>query len=238
MLVGPALERLRVELTGYCYRMLGSPFEAEDAVQEAFTRAWRDRQRYDSGRASVRTWVYAIATTIAFIERMAGAPVRLAGYSAGATVALAAAVRRPDLVERLVLISCAFDPAGMIVKPTADGTPPEPLVAAYAEVSPDGRDHFATVLAKVAHAASQPGMPATDLAAITCPVLVMAADDDLVTLEHTLTLYRALPAAQLAVVPRTSHLLLHERPGLCTSLVTAFMTTDPAPTLMPLARHH
>ena len=126
----------------------------------------------------------------------------------------------------------------MIVKPTADATPPEPLVAAYAEVSPDGRDHFATVLAKLAHAASQPGIPASDLAAVTCPMLVMSADDDLVTLEHTLTLYRALPAAQLAVIPGTSHLLLHERPRLCASLVTEFLTTDPAPTLMPLARRH
>jgi len=177
------------------------------------------------------------ADTIAFVEKVIGArPVRMVGYSAGAAVALVAAVRRPDLVERLVLISGAFDPSGMIFKPTAGGTPPEPLVARYAEVSPDGRDHFPVVIAKIADAADRAGLAAAELAAVACPTLVMTADDDLVTLEHTLALYRALPDAQLAVVPGTSHLLLHERPRLCASLVTEFLTTDPAPTLMPLRR--
>jgi len=112
----------------------------------------------------------------------------------------------------------------------------EPLVARYAEVSPDGRDHFPVVIAKIADAADRAGLAAAELAAVACPTLVMTADDDLVTLEHTLALYRALPDAQLAVVPGTSHLLLHERPRLCASLVTEFLTTDPAPTLMPLRR--
>jgi pimeloyl-ACP methyl ester carboxylesterase len=176
------------------------------------------------------------ADTIAFVEKVAGRPVRMVGYSAGAAVALVAAVRRPDLVERLVLISCAFDPAGMIVKPTAGGPPPAPLVTAYAQVSPDGRDHFPVVVAKIVDAAQQPGLARADLAAVTCPALVVAADDDIVTLEHTLALYRGLPDAQLAVVPGTSHLLLHERPRLCASLVTEFLTVDAAPTLMPLRR--
>jgi pimeloyl-ACP methyl ester carboxylesterase len=176
------------------------------------------------------------ADTVAFVEKVAGRPVRMVGYSAGAVVALAAAVRRPDLVERLVLISCAFAPAGMIVKPTAGGQPPEPLVAAYAQVSPDGRDHFPVVVAKIVDAAQQPGLAPADLAAVTCPALVVAADDDIVTLEHTLELYRGLPDAQLAVVPGTSHLLLHERPRLCASLVTDFLTADPTPPLMPLRR--
>jgi RNA polymerase sigma-70 factor (ECF subfamily) len=72
--VADELETRRPELTAYCYRMLGSPFDAEDAVQETALRAWRNLDRFE-GRAALHSWLYRIATNVC-IDMLRGAKRR------------------------------------------------------------------------------------------------------------------------------------------------------------------
>lgn len=70
-----ALAALSTRLVGFCYQMLGSPFEAEDAVQDVMERAWRSRHTYDPARASLSTWCHRIAHNVC-VDRLRGAARR------------------------------------------------------------------------------------------------------------------------------------------------------------------
>ena len=184
------------------------------------------------------TYELMAADTIAFLEGIVGGPAHVVGCSAGANVALMVALRRPDLVRRLVLISGVFYRDGWIpeaIDPDAD--PPEILARGYAELSPDGADHFPVVSAKLARLNwEEPTLTASDLGGVASRTLVMVGDDDEVKFEHVIAMYRALPNAELAVVPGTSHGLLHEKPVLCNTIIVDFLTTPPVPTIAPIRR--
>ncbi len=173
--------------------------------------------------------------TIAFLREVVGRPAYVVGYSAGAVVAMVAAARHPALFARLVLISGAFHREGWLLPPASPQEVPPEIAQSYAEVSPDGAQHFPVVVEKIAaSSADEPALTAEQLRHIGCRTLVMAGDDDAVSLEHVVALYRALPRAELAIVPGASHCVLLEKPALCTQLVAHFLTADAVPTLMPL----
>jgi len=184
------------------------------------------------------TYALMAQDTIAFLERVVGGPAHLVGMSAGASVALLAALRRPELVRRIVLISGVFHRDGW--NPEAidpDAAPPEVLERGYAQLSPDGPEHYPIVAAKLTRMNwEEPTLAISDLNGVMSRTLVMLGDDDEVTLEHGIELYRGLPDAELAVVPGTSHGLLHEKPALCNAILVDFLTVDPVPTIAPVRR--
>ncbi|MDJ0464129.1 sigma-70 family RNA polymerase sigma factor [Streptomyces sp. H27-C3] len=115
------LEDHRTELTGYCYRMLGSAFEAEDAVQDTLVRAWRSIDKFE-GRSSLRSWLYRIATNVCMDSLNAGnRRARPMDLTAATPVAQAALNSRPEVTwlepvpDGRVLPSVA-DPADTAVK--------------------------------------------------------------------------------------------------------------------------
>ncbi|MFE7440308.1 alpha/beta fold hydrolase [Streptomyces chartreusis] len=75
-----------------------------------------------------------------------------------------------------------------------------------------------------------------DLGSIGAPTLVLAGDDDIITLEHTIALYRAIPGSQPAVVPGTSHALPMEKPAEVNRIVLDFLAHEPITTMMPVRR--
>jgi pimeloyl-ACP methyl ester carboxylesterase len=166
--------------------------------------------------------------TIGFLESVVGQPAHLVGHSIGAPVGLLAARQRPDLVRGLVFSEGVFHHDGW--RPgVLDPLPPDVLEflgGLYAEVSPHGGEHWAAVWGRLDdehHRA--PALTTDDLAGIATPSLLMFADDETeVEVDHVHAMHRAMPNAQLAIVPGTGHGLPADKPDLFNLLVIEFLT--------------
>ncbi len=177
--------------------------------------------------------------TIAFIDALGIGPVHIVGWSDGGNVAMITAIRRPDLIRKLVVIGTAVNIGGgtpfaqaMTDHMTVDHLPPM-LIDAYAALSPDGRDHFPVVFDKLSRAIIVTTTQLSDLARISAATLIMAGDDDLVSIGHLETMRDTIPDAQLAVVPGTSHGLPLEKPELTARLILDFLADEQIPMMMP-----
>ncbi|WP_457055171.1 alpha/beta fold hydrolase [Kribbella sp. CWNU-51] len=181
------------------------------------------------------------ADTVAFIEALELGPVRVIGWSDGGKVGMSLALSRPELVRKLVLIGTELTHAGgtaanqALLRPEGLEVLKETFRQQYDPLSPDGPGHFDVVFDKWARMwDTLPDVVLTDLKALPMPVLLMQGDDDCVRIEHTAEVARAIPDAQVAVVPGTSHGLPLEKPGLVNSLLLDFLADPQPPKFMPL----
>lgn len=168
--------------------------------------------------------------TIAFLEAIATGPAHLVGWSDGAVVALLVALWRPDLVQRLVYIGNAFNRDGVPaeVDAMAEQLSPEMLPPMLRQlhdnVSPDGPEHFDIVFEKLAQLwKSEPNLELGELASLSVPTLLVAADHDMVTVEQLAAAQRTIPDAQLAIVPGADHGFPMEHPDLLANLLQRFL---------------
>jgi pimeloyl-ACP methyl ester carboxylesterase len=172
--------------------------------------------------------------TIVYLDEIVGGPAHIVGWSDGGIVALLVAMKRPDLVNRLVVLGQYMNSSGRAPGRLLDDLDDinsdivQFLRAVYAESAPEGDEHFPAVFEKTnVMFANEPELELAELSVITAPTLVMQGDHDEVTLEHSVAIVEVLPNARLAVLPGT-HLIPIETPAVVNAVIINFLRGDPA----------
>lgn len=183
-------------------------------------------------------WHFAemAADTANLLDELGVRRVHVVGWSDGAIVGLHVALARPGLVASLVFGGAPFNLSGW-----RDGVVgaevPDFMAAAYAEVSPDGAEHWPMVVRKSNRMhESEPVVAESDLSRLSMPVLVVLGDDDEVRFEHAIRMYEALPDGELAILPRSTHGLIVEKPALLARLIRDFHAPDKGDGVAPIRR--
>ncbi len=171
--------------------------------------------------------------TIDFIEGLKLGATNLVGWSDGAIIALLVSISRPDLVKRMVCVSGSFNTKSLPAQALAwirSATPESfrknqaMLVKRYDEMSPDGPAHFPVVFEKTKKMwLNEPDIRRKEMAKISAPTLVIAADRDAIIPEHTLELFKSIKDAQLCIIPGTTHFLLSEKPDATNRAILEFL---------------
>jgi pimeloyl-ACP methyl ester carboxylesterase len=179
------------------------------------------------------TYVNMADDTIAFMDALGISNAHLVGWSDGGNVGLLVALKRPDLVRKLVFMGSAANLSGMrpemlaqLGAMTADSFPPM-LREAYNATSPDGPEHFAVIVEKLVDTwKTEPSHQLSELETLAAPTLVLLGDDDVITIAHAGDIAAAIPDSQLAVVPGTDHVLLFEKPDLVNRIILDFLADE------------
>lgn len=179
--------------------------------------------------------------TIAFLAAVGVPKAHLVGWSDGGIIALLVASERPDLVDRVVTMGSNLSGDGYSAPGRAALSPDSPLMDFLREdwekLTPDGAAHWPVILDKLSHLWLDPFDYRDRLASIAAPTLLMQGDDDMITPEHTIEMFRALANGQMAVVPGASHVMPIEKPDLVNRIILDFLAGPERPEeLMPMER--
>lgn len=174
---------------------------------------------------------------VAFLEDFVKRPAHLIGYSDGGIISLLVAIKRPDLVKTITLIGANYHhDAGL--PPIKPWTPNEAEIAKYAHFSPDHPDTLIKKIKKMVKIwNSEPTLTKKDLKQISCPALVIAGDDDMMSIKHTNEIYESIENSRLAIIPGASHLIDKDQPELLNKVIREFLLDYSYPvTAMPVRR--
>ncbi|HEV3486514.1 MAG TPA: alpha/beta hydrolase [Vicinamibacterales bacterium] len=205
------------------------------ALAERYTVYLPERRGHGRTPDAPGPYSYALMArdTIGLMEKLGIGPAHAIGWSDGGEVALEMALMRPEQVRTMVLIGAPVDVSGSAPELLAflpkfrPEHIPEPMRRQYATLSPDGPEHFEVVFEKLLKMwQNEPRHDLSELADVATPTLFMVGDDDDVTIEHVAAARRAMPNAQLAVVPGTDHGLMFEKPELVNRLLLDFLADE------------
>ena len=158
----------------------------------------------------------------ALIDHLKVGPVDVVGWSDGGIEALLLGVRHPDKVKKIVSMAANLNPGPEAFDPEIDA-----LIKSMMELpdevknTPEGKRQLKVVGMML----KEPNIPPAMLGKVTAPTLVLASDNDLIRLDHIVTIYKSLPNAQLAIFPNSTHLIPYDDPERFNSAVDRFLAT-------------
>jgi pimeloyl-ACP methyl ester carboxylesterase len=176
------------------------------------------------------SYAQGVEDMLSLIHELGIEKAHLLGWSAGAIVGLMMAMNNPELFSSFIPISGTFHSNGYherFLRWFESSTPKslgKVMVEVYRRNSPDGADHFPEFFEKVkAQAVTHPDYANEDLARLRVPTLIIAADRDIIRLDHFVDYFNHVPEGELSIVPGTTHMLPVEKPEMLNMQVLEFL---------------
>jgi pimeloyl-ACP methyl ester carboxylesterase len=211
-----SIETVRPQIAG-----LEKQFTVYAPERRGHGRSPDDGQPFDYGRM--------VAETLCYLDSVGLSTVDVVGFSDGAIIGILLARDHPARVRSLVAISANLDTSGFVSDDEAEAafsdTDVAALLADYDRLSPDGSGQRPSVWERMVRMwDDQPDISPESLSAVSCPTLIMAADRDVIALDHTLRIRDAIAGARLCVVPGATHMLLAQRPEIVNAALLGLLT--------------